>query len=54
MQLPYLDLRVEGSGAGDKGRYIVSIFDIVCMAAFISSLFTLLMTLPIKMYEVLL
>jgi hypothetical protein len=46
--------RLKDWGLDVKGRYIVSILDIVCMAAFISSLFALFMTFPVKMHEFLL
>ncbi len=49
-----LDLGVKGTGDGDRGRYVVSILDIVCMAASISSSFTRLVAFPHNLYEVLL
>jgi hypothetical protein len=50
----FLELKVKGTGDGGRGRYVVSILDIVCMATFISSSFARLAAFPHNLYEVLL
>jgi hypothetical protein len=43
----FLELKVKGTGDCGRGRYVVSILGIVCMATFISSSFARLAAFPI-------